>query len=206
LRGSDSDHSISYMRGTFGAAEPFFTTKGPTGTGLGLSAAYGIVDQHGGDLSIESTEGRGTTVTIRLPIASPPGTAEPSEPVGPPTQSLRILLIDDDAKVRQALVDALESDNHRVVDVSRGREGLERLARGEPFDIVLTDLGMPDMTGWAVARAVKARWPRIPVVLITGWQDHASGSDEDRRSVDLAISKPVTLDSLRAVTRVIRPD
>jgi CheY-like chemotaxis protein len=108
--------------------------------------------------------------------------------------------------VRQALVDALESDNHRVVDVSRGREGLERLARGEPFDIVLTDLGMPDMTGWAVARAVKARWPRIPVVLITGWQDHASGSDEDRRSVDLAISKPVTLDSLRAVTRVIRPD
>jgi len=184
------------------AAEPFFTTKGPQGVGLGLSASYGIVEQHGGELVIDSDEGRGTTVTIRLPVVP----AAPVVPEGatPASTPLRILLVDDEPDVRLAVADMLAEDGHAVAAVGAGRAALMRLERGEPYDLVLTDLGMPDMTGWDVARAIKARWPKLPVALITGWQESAR-SDDERRAVDMTIAKPVTFETLRAlVARVVR--
>jgi signal transduction histidine kinase/CheY-like chemotaxis protein len=188
------------------APEPFFTTKGPKGTGLGLSASYGILEQHGGDLSIDSAEGEGTTVTIRLPAAGAPPPTFPAAPPPPAPRGLRILLIDDQRNVRRALADVLMAEGHHVVDVSGGADGLARLERQEPFDAVFTDLGMPDMTGWQVARAVKARWPKLTVVVITGWQEDAQGGEDDRAAVDFMIPKPVTVDALRDVTRRIRTE
>jgi CheY-like chemotaxis protein len=176
------------------APEPFFTTKGPKGTGLGLSASYGILAQHGGELSIVSAAGGGTTVTIRLPHATPPNGAA----------ALRVLLVDDDSVLRHVLGDLLLEEGHQVSAVAGGRDALAHLERGEPIDVVITDLAMPGMSGWEVARAVKARWPKLPVVLVTGWGEAAGGNDEERAAVDVMLAKPVTLEALRAMTQTIR--
>jgi signal transduction histidine kinase len=180
------------------ATEPFFTTKGPKGTGLGLSATYGIIEQHGGELSIASAAGRGTTVTMRLPLA-PAAARRP----GLPSPGLRILLVDDDHALRHVLADILGEEGHAVVEATRGADALMHLERGEPFDLVLTDLHMPDVTGWDVARAVKARWPKIAVVLITGSGPDAEGTDAEREVVDMTLAKPVTIEALRAMAETI---
>jgi CheY-like chemotaxis protein len=98
------------------------------------------------------------------------------------------------------------AEGHDVIDVSGGADALARLEHGAPFDAVFTDLRMPDMTGWQVARAVKARWPKLIVVVITGWQEDAQGDADDRAAVDFMISKPLTVEALRDVTRRMRPE
>src|SRR2546428_99107 len=150
------------------AMEPFFTTKGFASTGLGLSVAYGIIRRHGGELSIDSVENRGTTVTFRLIAADP---AQPSDTTPPAalSEKLRILLIDDDSQVRAVVGELLTMNGHTVITAGGGLEGLARLDGDDVIDLVLTDLGMPGMTGWDVARAAKARRPEIRVGLITGW-------------------------------------
>jgi signal transduction histidine kinase/CheY-like chemotaxis protein len=188
------------------ATEPFFTTKGPKGTGLGLSASYGILEQHGGDLTIDSAEGQGTTVTIRLPAAGAPPPTLPDAPPPAAPRGLRILLVDDQHNVRRVLADVLMAEGHHVVDVAGGADALARLEHGAPFDAVFTDLRMPDMTGWQVARAVKARWPKLTVVVITGWPEDAEGGADDRAAVDFLIPKPLTVEALRDVTRRMRPE
>ncbi len=186
------------------AFEPFFTTKGPQGTGLGLSVAHGIVQRHSGELSLRPNEGRGTVVTMRLPQATAAMTdGEPEAlPRGP---ALRILVIDDEAAVREALVDTLADEGHSIVQAGSGREGLARLAEGTPVDLVVTDLGMPEMTGWDVARAVRTQWPGLPIGLITGWAVALEMSEEERRAVDFVIAKPYTVDALRAALTGIEP-
>jgi len=176
------------------ALEPFFTTKGPKGMGLGLSLAYGILDRHGGALSIESTEGRGTTVTLRLPIRSGLEAEAPraeSQPARPSTSALRILVIDDDPEVREVLAEMLGVSGHEVLRAGAGREGLALLEAGERIDLVLTDLGMPDMNGWEVARAIKARWPGLPVGILTGWEDEIDETSPDSGAVAGMLRKPV---------------
>jgi signal transduction histidine kinase/ActR/RegA family two-component response regulator len=169
------------------ALEPFFTTKGPQSLGLGLSAAYGTVRRHGGTLTLESAEGQGTTATFSLPVAAP----VPAAPATPLAASppLRILVIDDDARVRGTLADLLSTRGHAVVQASSGQEGLAHLGGVDSVDLVITDLGMPDMTGWEVARTVRERWPGLPVGLITGWGDQDLQAAE-RKQVDFVISKP----------------
>jgi signal transduction histidine kinase len=187
------------------ALEPFFTTKGPSGTGLGLSVAHSIVQRHRGELSLRANDGgKGTVVTLRLPQATPGAAAvEPTPtPEGPP---LRILVIDDELTVREALADSLSEDGHAVIQAASGAEGLARLADGVTVDIVLTDLGMPEMTGWDVARAVRTRHPGLPVGLITGWAVALQISDEERRGVDFLIAKPYTMEALRSAFAGIHP-
>jgi signal transduction histidine kinase/CheY-like chemotaxis protein len=186
------------------ALEPFFTTKGPSGTGLGLSVAHSIVQRHRGELSLRPNDARGTVVTLRLPQAAPGATAtEPAPtPEGPP---LRILIIDDELTVREALADSLAEDGHAVIQAASGPEGLARLADGVTVDVVVTDLGMPEMTGWDVARAVRTRHPGLPVGLITGWAVALEISDEERRAVDFLIAKPYTMEALRAAFAPIQP-
>ena len=187
------------------ALEPFFTTKGPSGTGLGLSVAHSIVQRHRGELSLRPNDGgKGTVVTLRLPQAAP-GTAAveaPPTPEGPP---LRILVIDDEVTVREALADSLSEDGHAVIQAASGAEGLAQLADGVKVDVVLTDLGMPEMTGWDVARAVRTRHPGLPVGLITGWAVALQISDEERRGVDFLIAKPYTMEALRSAFAGIHP-
>lgn len=179
------------------ALEPFFTTKGVKSTGLGLSVAYGIAERHGGELSIESHEGRGTTVTLRLPVSPTPGDA-PAPAVRPAPAALRILLIDDEAEVRDVVAETLAEDGHRVFQAAQGAQGLALFRVEAPIDLVVTDLGMPGMTGWDVARAVKAADPSLPVVLLTGWGEEPQGRPEDRALVDVVLAKPATQEDLRA--------
>jgi CheY-like chemotaxis protein len=171
------------------ALEPFFTTKGPKSTGLGLSVAYGTIQGSGGTLTIDSAEGNGTTVTISLPVGVEKTPLQPVVDVGPALKGLRVLVIDDEADVRAILADILASDGHRVLQAAGGREGLELLASGHEVDVVLTDLGMPEMRGSDVARAIQERWPRLPVGLVTGWAGEEV-TPEERRCARFVIQKP----------------
>ena len=184
------------------AFEPFFTTKGPQGTGLGLSVAQAIVQRHGGELILRPNEVRGTVVTVRLPLASAPAATPPAPtPGGSP---LRVLVIDDETSVREALVDTLTDEGHTAIQAASGKEGLQRLAEGARVDVVITDLGMPDMTGWDVARAVRRARPGLAIGLVTGWAVALELSEEERRAVDFVIAKPYTIEALRAALADVR--
>jgi CheY-like chemotaxis protein len=179
------------------ALEPFFTTKGLRCTGLGLSVSYGIIRRHGGALTIDSVNGRGTTVTVRLRPA-PAAPMPAPRPVAPVASRLRVLLIDDDANVRAAMSDMLTLEGHRVTAAASGSDGLARLEAGEIVDVVLTDLGMPGMNGWEVARALKARHPELPVGMITGWGDEQRARFGDGDIADFVLSKPIRREVLAA--------
>ena len=186
------------------ALEPFFTTKGFQSTGLGLSVTYGIVRRHGGDLSIHSRPGEGTRVRFKLPIAGGGVRRRPASPDDAVTSPLRILVVDDEREVRDVVAEILGSQGHEVVQAAGGVEGLAYLDRGSPVDLVLTDLGMPGMTGWEVARAAKARRPSLSVGLLTGWGEQPVAKPEDRAAADFVIAKPVTVDGLKAAIAKIR--
>jgi CheY-like chemotaxis protein len=120
-----------------------------------------------------------------------------------PAPSLRILLIDDEGLVRMTVAEMLSSLGATVVEAEGGLDGLSQLEHSPRMDLVLTDLGMPGMTGWAVARAVKGRHPSLPVGLITGWDEDPDATPEDRAAVDFTLTKPLTVATLRsAVARL----
>ena len=182
------------------AQEPFFTTKGMKSTGLGLAVNYGILQRHGGDLVIDSGEGRGTTVTIRVPQAGVPAQAiSKPMPAPEPVGSLAVLVVDDDEDVREALVELIEHCGHVVRDADGGTAALERLEAGEVPDVVVTDFGMPGMTGNELAHEVKRRWPHVKIVLITGWRTDGASPDIHPDRVDFVLAKPVGLSELRDV-------
>ena len=186
------------------ALEPFFTTKGVKSTGLGLSVAYGIARRHGGTLALESEPGRGTTVTLRLPapfVASPPAPTAG----GGDTRPLRILLVDDEAEVREALAEMLSAHGHTVVTAATGDSAMAVLEADPAFELVLTDLVMPGMTGRQLAAAVKARRPGLPVGIISGWREPEELDVATPDAVDFVIDKPVSLEALNeAVARIRR--
>jgi signal transduction histidine kinase/DNA-binding NarL/FixJ family response regulator len=178
--------------------EPFFTTKGERGTGLGLSVVYGIVNRHGGELDVQSRVGEGSEFTIRLPLGGE--LDEPMAgtlPAAPPRRA-RILVIDDEPFVCAVLTDLLSADGHTVVTCPDGESGLTRLET-EAFELVITDFGMPRMSGWEVARFAKLLRPETPVIMVTGWSDQIDRSDLAPRGVDYLVAKPFKLDDVRAV-------
>src|SRR6266851_5382526 len=189
------------------ALEPFFTTKGPKATGLGLSVAYGTVQRYGGTLPLESVVGQGTTVEVSLPTASAATAVAKTAAVSPkaPALPLRILVIDDELQVRSTLAEMLEEQGHAVTQAPGGREGLSFLeSNRELVDVVISDLGMPDMTGWDVAAAIQERWPGLPVGLITGWGE-TEITREERSRVNFVINKPFDKAVLGETMSDIRP-
>lgn len=186
------------------ALEPFFTTKGPQSTGLGLSVAYGTIQRHGGTLTIESVEGQGTTVAISIPSAVEKNTTQAAAETEPSAGALRILVVDDQPEVRETLVDMLAGDGHRVLQADGGRQALDLLASGQRIDVVLTDLGMREMRGSDVAREVRARFPLLPVGLVTGWAEEEVTAEERQHS-DFVLHKPFDHAKIRQVLSRITP-
>ena len=184
--------------------EPFFTTKGVKSTGLGLSVNYGIIERHGGELTVDSEEGRGTTITFRLRIAQRPPGLVPAGVSESSAVPLRVLVIDDDGAVRGVVADLLAEDGHQVVQAAGGPEGLSWLASGPRVDLVLTDLGMLGMNGWDVARAVRSAYPATVVGVITGWNEGLEPKSAARGHVDFIVRKPVTLETMRDVVAQTR--
>jgi CheY-like chemotaxis protein len=175
--------------------DPFFTTKGAKGSGLGLSVVYGIMQRHGGHIEVASAPGQGTAVTLRFRVAAEEaGLCEKPAPVRT-VPSRHLLLIDDDPTVRRTLAELLQAAGHLVTVTEGGAEGLTCL-RQDSVDLVLTDLGMSEMSGWDVARAVKATAPHLPVILLTGWGEQPMGQSEHPGLVDRILGKPVRLNDL----------
>ncbi|MGH7267510.1 MAG: ATP-binding protein, partial [Candidatus Rokuibacteriota bacterium] len=184
--------------------EPFFSTKGPGGTGLGLAMVYGIVSRHRGELFVESKEGAGARFTIQLPAAdggAADGAAARALPA--PDGTVRVLVIDDEEPVREALADMLRLKHHYVVAAAEGAEGLARFAEAA-FDLVMTDLAMPGMSGWQVAQAVKAQAPDVPVVLVTGWGVELPPEQLQANGVDRVITKPFRIEEVQGVVASVR--
>jgi PAS domain S-box-containing protein len=190
--------------------EPFFTTKGERGTGLGLAMVFGIVQRHGAGFEVESTLGEGTTV--RLVFAVPPvplqDTAPPS--IAPqPQAKLRILAIDDDPILLRSLRNALEVDGHFVLTADSGESGITTFCamheRNEPFDIVITDLGMPYMDGRQIAAMVK-QVSATPVILLTGWGQRLISEGDIPLHVDRVLAKPPRLTELRQTLTQLCPN
>ncbi|MBI3625601.1 MAG: GAF domain-containing protein, partial [Candidatus Rokubacteria bacterium] len=174
--------------------DPFFTTKGPKGTGLGLSITYGIVVRHGGQITVQSAEGQGSTFSLTFSVSE----AEPELPsatVLPAAPPVRCLVVDDEQMVLEAMGDLLTMAGHSAVLVKDGAEAIARF-KAEPFDLVLTDLAMPRVNGWQLARAVKDHDPSVPVLLVTGLGVELSAGELFAHGVAAVLSKPVRLEDI----------
>ena len=183
--------------------EPFFTTKGERGTGLGLSMVYGVLQRHQGTIDIQTALGRGTTFTLTLPAVTvePPTNETTSAPVA--SRPLRALLADDEEIVRLVVQEYLRGDGHTVVTAANGRECLDHFQRGE-FDVVILDRAMPGMNGDQVAMAIKQIKPQTPIILLTGFGSIMQASGEMPSGIDLILAKPVTIAALRsALAKVV---
>ena len=180
--------------------EPFFTTKGEKGTGLGLAVVYGIVDRHCGTMDIESECRKGTTFRLRFPVTSADHGAAPGEKVAGPEHA-RILIVDAENTLRRILRGFLEDDGHQVTEAKTGMEALRRFAPGE-FDLVITNQVLDDLPGHRVIAEIKERWAPQRVIMLTGF---AADSDETG-GADLVLAKPVPRDLLRnALAKVLAP-
>ncbi len=187
------------------AFEPFFTTKSVgKGSGLGLSMVFGVARQSGGTVRMRSRVGEGTTVELYLPRAAALAVAR-SDDAAPSPQRVdgtRILVVDDDPHVRELIVDYLREIGHVVAEAASGAEAMALLERGDPYDLLLTDVGLPGMAGSEVARLARAARPGIKVLYMTGYADAATFKDEAHGHP--VIKKPFRLAALAAaVIRVI---
>lgn len=176
--------------------DPFYTTKGSRGSGLGLSVSYGIIQQHSGTIVVDSEIDQGTLFRIELPIADGDWVAPEPEPAPQPTEeTARILVIDDEEAIREVLADILMTGDHETVMAEDGQQGLELFAEGG-FDVVLTDLGMPGMSGFDVARAVRKLDTITPIGLLTGWGANVDQDEMHRAGIDLLVPKPFKFDEV----------
>jgi signal transduction histidine kinase/ActR/RegA family two-component response regulator len=181
--------------------EPFFTTKGERGSGLGLAMVYGMISRHSAELQLESNPGQGSTFRLIFAAAGTMPMQEASAPVRTDQQSLRVLLVDDDPLLIGSLQEVLLADGHDVTASNGGQAGIDTfnaaLKSKQPFAIVITDLGMPYVDGRRVAAAVKEASPETPVVLLTGWGQRLISEGDVPPHVDRVLNKPPRLADLR---------
>lgn len=176
--------------------EPFFTTKKNGGTGMGLAMVKSIIGNHRGTLNIRSKPGKGTTVTIQLPIERGREEKKSDSIMITPVQALKILLVEDDKLVKQTIKTYLLVDNHTVEVSANGLDGLHKFRNGT-FDVVITDKALPEINGVALAAEIKNIAPTMPVIMLTGFDPFMLQSKLSDHSIDYLLNKPVTLDELR---------
>jgi signal transduction histidine kinase/CheY-like chemotaxis protein len=184
--------------------DPFFTTKGPKGTGLGLSMTYGILSRHAATISVDSVEGRGTTFAILFPAGTAAKAPAAEAEAAPAASSLRCLVVDDEEAVGDVLADVLRSAGHTAEVARSAGEGLSRV-KAEHFDLVFTDLSMPGMTGWELARAVQKAVPGLPVILVSGFAVEVSHEELQTSGVHSVLAKPINIKEVLAVASSMRP-
>jgi DNA-binding response OmpR family regulator len=183
--------------------EPFFTTKGKRGSGLGLSMVYGIVERHAGTMAIESILGHGTTFTLSFPIDRNATLAAATDHASA-SRPLRVLVVDDQPVLTEILAETLSRDWHTVTTAMNGRDAFEKFER-EDFDLVITDKAMPEMNGDQLAAAIKARAPEVPIIMLTGFGDAADTQEEISEFVDHILIKPATNAELKAAITAVLP-
>jgi PAS domain S-box-containing protein len=175
--------------------EPFFTTKGVESSGMGLALAWASAERHGGEVGVDSAPDRGTVVTVWLPAAeeSARGPAAGAARADAPRS---VLVVDDQSMVMDAVGRLVGALGYRVGTAAGGREAIRKFA-AESYDVVITDLGMPDLDGREVAKALRQRRPEVPIILLTGWGDELKAAGEMPEGVTTLLCKPVTLERLR---------
>ena len=197
--------------------DPFFTTKGKAGLGLGLAVSFGIIRRHGGNIDVESRYGKGTEFRITLPLAKiaekSNAQVETAAPVLPPTAVVpmeplershtKLLVVDDEDFVRDLLGEILEGEHCDVYLAADGTEALS-VFREMEFDGVFTDVGMPGMSGWELAREIRQINKQIPIAVITGWGEAVGSHEQKAAGVDWIVAKPFTADRIAELVRDIR--
>ena len=184
--------------------EPFFTTKGESGTGLGLASVYGFVQRYGGAIRVKSEKGKGASFTLTLP-ASDAQIDRTQTQLHEPTSPLKILIVDDQEIIRELISEILRSDGHDITVASTGVEALLHLNKAQ-YDLIISDLSMPDMTGSQLASEIRAKGNKIPFILLTGFGDEMLAQGSTPPGVDLVLSKPVTSASLYQAIKKILPN
>jgi CheY-like chemotaxis protein len=188
--------------------DPFFTTKGQDGVGLGLAVSYGIIRRHEGTFKVESEVGRGTMFRISLPIAVGVGSAQNEFDVSPrltlvtTSNKMKILVVDDEQQVRELMGEILEYEGCEATLAENGNEALKLFEAGK-FDAIFTDVGMPGMNGWELARAIRALDRDVPLAVITGWGETVSSDEQGTAEVNWVVSKPFTVRHVTEITAEI---
>ncbi|MDR4497719.1 MAG: response regulator [Candidatus Scalindua sp.] len=178
--------------------DPFFTTKSPKGTGLGMSVSYGIIKRHGGKIEVISRIGKGSTITIRLPVSNNTSNlyaTDVTQKQEPGVMNLNILVVDDEQAVCELLVEFLSQEGHKVKSVCCGSEAI-KLLKMDSFDLVLCDLVMPDISGRGVIKILDTLDKRPKVGLITGWSEKIQPSYKEDLKVDFIVKKPFSFSEL----------
>ena len=181
--------------------DPFFTTKGARGMGLGMSVVYGIVTRHGAKIDVDTALGRGTTFTLEFPVTRErhvPAAGGDGAALPQLVRPGRILVVDDEPDVAAVVKDVLATAGHEVDTALSGAEALKMMEL-TAYDIVFTDLGMPDMSGWEVAETINGQSPGLAVVLVTGWGTSLDEAEAAKRGVASIVQKPFEIDELLKV-------
>ena len=180
--------------------DPFFTTKGSKGTGLGMSVAYGIISRHNGQIIIDSELGVGTAVTVQLPVSEKVIKEIEGKFNLKQEEKTKILLVEDHKVTLDILAENLINQGHSVHKADNGMAGIKMFKDGH-YDIVITDVGLSDISGWAVSKKIKDMSPQVPIVFITGWGNQLNSSQLKECGVDYVLAKPFKIEEISSIIK-----